>query len=114
MDETMSMAEPVRPIPSFSLEVFGSNAILYLRGFLTTRRAVLAMSACEALPGHVKHLRIDMRRVERGDGRGVDHVGLRLRPWRESRGGSTKIDLPHVPVSFAVHRCSMIGCSHMA
>lgn len=110
----MNTTEAVRPIPSFSLEVFGSNAILYLRGFLTTCRAVQAMSACEALPAQVKHLRIDMRRVERGDGRGVDHVALRLRPWREARGGSTRIDLPHVPVSFAVHRCSMIGCSHMA
>lgn len=110
----MSTAEAVRPIPSFSLEVFGSNAILYLRGFLTTCRAVQAMSACEGLPAHVKHLRIDMRRVERGDGRGTDHVALRLRPWREARGGSTRIDLPHVPLSFSVHSCSMVGCAHMA
>lgn len=110
----MMSAAATPPIPSFSLEVFGANAILYLRGFLTTRHAVQAMSACEALPAQVRHLRIDMRRVERGDGRGVDHVALRLRPWREARGGSTRIDLPHVPVSFAEHRCSMIGCSHMA
>lgn len=110
----MISAAAAGQIPPFSLEVFGGNAVLYLRGFLTTRGAVQAMSACEALPVHVKHLRIDMRRVERGDGRGVDHVALRLRPWREARGGSTRIDLPHVPVSFAVHRCSMIGCSHMA
>ena len=110
----MSTTEAVRPIRSFSLEVFGSNAILYLRGFLTTRIAVQAMTACESLPLQVKNLRIDMRRVERGEGRGVDHVGLRLRPWRELRDGTTRIDLPHVPMTFSVHRCSMIGCSHMA
>jgi ABC-type transporter Mla MlaB component len=110
----MSAAEAVRPIPSFSLEVFGSNAILYLRGLLTTRIAVQAMTACESLPPQVKNLRIDMRRVERADGRGVDHVALRLRPWRELRDGTTRIDLPYVPMTFSVHRCSMIGCSHMA
>ena len=110
----MSTVDAARPIPSFSLEVFGRNAILYLRGFLTTRRAVEAIAACEALPADVGNLRVDMRRVERGDGRGIDHLALRLRSWRESRAGTTRIDLPNVPVSFAVHHCSLAGCSHMA
>ena len=110
----MNSADTARPIPPYSLEVFGRNAILYLKGFLTMGRAIEAMNACETLPPHVTSLRIDMRRVERGDGRGVDHLALRLRPWREARGGSTRIDLPHLPVSFLPHRCSMVGCSHMS
>ena len=110
----MHTAGMVTPIPPYALEVFGKNAILYLKGFLTTRRAIEAMDACESLPAQVTTLRVDMRRVERGDGRGMDHVALRLKPWREARGGSTRIDLPHVPTSFALHRCSMVGCSHMS
>lgn len=110
----MNTAGVAGPIRSFALEVFGNNAILYLKGFLTTGRAIEAMDACERLPAHVTSLRVDMRRVERGDGRGMDHVALRLRPWRDSRAGMTRIDLPHVPMSFAVHRCSMVGCFHMA
>ena len=108
---TAGTASPIRP---YALEVFGKNAILYLKGFLTTRRAIEAMDACEALPLQVTSLRVDMRRVERGDGRGMDHVALRLRPWREGRAGSTRIDLPNVPMPFALHRCSMVGCSHMS
>ena len=110
----MNTAGTARPIRSYALEVFGKNAILYLKGFLTTRQAVEAMDACETLPSHVTSLRVDMRRVQRGDGRGMDHLALRLRPWREARAGSTRIDLPGVPPSFTVHRCSMAGCSHMA
>lgn len=110
----MDSADAARPIPPYSLEVFGRNAILYLKGFLSMARAIEAMNACEGLPAHINSLRIDMRRVERGDGSGVDHLALRLRPWREARGGSTRIDLPHMPISFLPHRCSMAGCFHMS
>ena len=105
---------PAQPIPRYSLEVFGEHAILYLKGFLTTRSALVAMDACASLPPRVTSLRVDMRRVERGDGRGIDHVVQRLRPWREARSGRTRIDLPHVPMSFSVHHCSLVGCSHMS
>jgi hypothetical protein len=56
----MSTADARHPAPSFSLEVLGRNAILDLRGFLTTGRAVEAMTACEALPPHVTSLRADI------------------------------------------------------
>lgn len=110
----MSMADASRQRRAYSLEVFGRNAILYLKGILTMSSAIEAMHVCETLPEHITSLRVDMRRVERGDGRGVDHVGLRLRPWREARRGTTRIDLPHLPMSFSVHRCSLVGCSHMS
>lgn len=98
--EHTSPSDGERPI--YSLEIFGLNATLYLNGPLSLSRAAEVMVVCHQLPGEVRRLRIDMRGVDARDERALDHISRGLRPWRDARDGSTRVDLPAVPVSFSV------------
>jgi hypothetical protein len=88
--------------PLYAFEVYGGAATLYLRSTLSLRCASEAMHACDKLPPEVRRLRVDMRAVRICDARAVDVISQRLRPWRDTREGSTRVDLPGVPVSFEV------------
>lgn len=87
---------------NFSLETFGRSATLYVGGPLTRRQAHDVMDACGTLPLHVRHLRVDLRKVQPHDHGALRIISRGLRPWREHRQGSTRIDLPGAPVSFFV------------
>lgn len=87
---------------NFSLETFGRSATLYVGGSLTRRQAHEVVEACTTLPLHVRHLRVDLRKMQPHDHGTLHIISRGLRPWREYRQGSTRLDLPGAPVSFFV------------
>ncbi|HEX2718522.1 MAG TPA: hypothetical protein VHM67_12645 [Gemmatimonadaceae bacterium] len=88
--------------PLFMLETHGTGAVLYLRNPLSDAGAREAMDACDALPPAVSRLRVDMRSLSLHDVGAVDAITARLGRWRGARNGSTRLDMPGVPVSFEV------------
>lgn len=86
----------------FSIEMAGGSATIYLNGRLTLYLAARTLHECGRLPPLIRHLRIDMRAVRVPDGIAIASIAQGLRRWRDERNGATRIDLPHVPVSFAV------------
>lgn len=88
--------------PLYALETRGTHAVLYLRSPLSAEQAREAMRACHALPPGVRWLRIDMRALSFYEALAMEEIARQLRPWRESREGGTRVDLPGVPMSFEV------------
>lgn len=86
----------------FTIEMAGSAATLYLSGGLTMYLAARTLDECRRLPPGIRHLRIDMRAVRVVEGMAVAAIAHGLRPWRDDRNGSTRVDLPDAPVSFEV------------
>lgn len=88
--------------PLFALETHGTSAVLYLRNPLNVSSAAEAMDVCDSLPLGVRRLRVDMRSLSLYEADAIDEITRRLGAWREARNGSTRLDIPGVPVSFEV------------
>ncbi len=79
---------------SVSLESHDSAATLYVQGTLSAAGVLRVMRDCDSLPGDVVTLRVDLRNARLYDPSAFNVLAVALRLWRESREGTTRVDLP--------------------
>ena len=80
--------------PMMVLESHGWAATLYAASNLTTEGVWQAAVCMEALPDHVRVLRVDLRGVRNAEPNAMRALETALRIWRAFRGGMSRIALP--------------------
>ena len=78
----------------YTLESHRDAATLYVTGTLAVAGITAAMHEADALPEHVRALRVDLRGIAGVESGAYDALAFTTRRWRDVRGGSTRIDLP--------------------
>ena len=78
----------------YDLEAHGESATLYVTGTLSTHGVIAAMHYCDALPEHVRSLRVDLRGTKDPEPSAHEALAFTTRRWRDVRSGRTRIDLP--------------------
>jgi hypothetical protein len=80
--------------PMMVLESHPCAATLYATSDLT-KVGVLQASVCmDALPDHVRVLRVDLRGVRNAEPNALRALEIALRVWRALRGGMSRVELP--------------------
>jgi hypothetical protein len=78
----------------YTLEAHQDAATLYVTGTLSTHGVIAAMHCCESLPELVRNLRVDLRGTLGAEPSAFDALAFTTRRWRDTREGTTRIDLP--------------------
>ena len=80
--------------PTMVLESHGGAATLYATSNLTRAGVSQAAICMEALPDHVRVLRVDLRGVRNAEPNAMRALEMTLRIWRAFRGGMSRVELP--------------------
>jgi ABC-type transporter Mla MlaB component len=73
------------------LETSGFTATLYICGALRLDGVEKLCDACDALPLHVRTLRLDLHGVKHLQTEAMDAIRALLRHWRAMRGGNCRL-----------------------
>jgi hypothetical protein len=80
--------------PMMLLESHRDAATLYASSHLTTTSVWHAAVCMDALPGHIRVLRVDLRGVRKAEPKAMRALERALRMWRAFRGGMSRVELP--------------------
>jgi hypothetical protein len=80
--------------PTMVLEAHRGAATLYATSDLTRAGVSQAAICMEALPAHVRVLRVDLRGVRNAEPNAMRALEMALRIWRAFRGGMSRVELP--------------------
>lgn len=94
--------------PMMVLESHRGAATLYATSNLTRAGVSQAAICMEALPDHVRVLRVDLRGVRNAEPKAMRALEMALRVWRAFRGGMSRVELPQDAGKTAVATASRI------
>lgn len=78
----------------FSIESTDRQATVYIAGPLSLPGMWQIMDRCDSLSPDIRSLRVDLHGVRLIQPGVMEALTVGLRQWRDSREGSTRIDLP--------------------
>lgn len=80
--------------PTMVLESHRGAATLYATSDLTRAGVSQAAICLDALPEHVRVLRVDLTGVRNAEPNAMRALEMALRVWRALRGGMSRVELP--------------------